>query len=494
MSRPVVVEDQLARIAQAPRGPGVGAFFDYDGTVISGYSASAFYRKRIREFDIGPIELAETLWMNLLGIRTEKEFAEMLDLTLASWKGRTEDEMERLGAELFRDDVASRLHPEVWQIVEAHRAAGHTIVLASSATRYQLEPIGHALSADHLLCTRLEVVEGKLTGRPEGTPLWGLGKARAVRTLADAHDIDRKASFAYANGDEDVLFLESVGNPTAVSPGRGLRAEAANRGWPVLQCKPQGAGPGVVDLLRTAAFYGGLAAGAGAGVGLGLLNRSRRQAVDLTLTLGTDLGFALAGVDVTVVRGAEHLWSARPCLFLINHQSKLDPFLFAKIVRGGCTGMMKAEVKSVPGLGQLFQFADVVFIDRSSARQARDALAAVVAKLNQDGISIAMSPEGTRSATPALGEFKKGAFHIAMRAGVPIVPVVFRNAGQIQWRGAQVIRAGTVETVVLPPVETGGWSMRTLNDHVAEVRDMYLDTLARWPGSNGADDTQREDT
>ncbi|HEY9417523.1 MAG TPA: lysophospholipid acyltransferase family protein, partial [Pseudonocardia sp.] len=234
--------------------------------------------------------------------------------------------------------------------------------------------------------------------------------------------------------------------------------------------------------------------GAGAGVGLGLLNRSRRQAVDLTLTLGTDLGFALAGVDVKVIRGAEHLWSARPCLFLINHQSKLDPFLFAKIVRGGCTGMMKAEVKSVPGLGQLFQFADVVFIDRSSARQALDALAAVVAKLNQDGLSIAMSPEGTRSATPALGEFKKGAFHIAMRAGVPIVPVVFRNAGQIQWRGAQVIRAGTVETVVLPPVETGGWSMRTLNDHVAEVRDMYLDTLARWPGSNGADDTQREDT
>ena len=491
MSGTVSVGEHLARIAEAPRGPKVAAFFDYDGTVITGYSASAFYRKRIRDREIGPIELAETLWMNLLGIRTEKEFAEMLDVSLASWRGRTEEEMERLGAELFRDEVASQLHTEIWQIVEAHRAAGHTIVLASSATRYQLEPIGRDLRADHLLYTRLEVVDGKLTGRPEGMPLWGLGKARAVRALAAAHDIDLRASFGYANGDEDVLFLESVGNPVAVSPGRGLKDEAATRGWPVLQCKPRGKGPGLTEVLRTAAFYGGVAAGAGAGLGLGLLNRSKRQAVDLSLALGTDMGLALAGVDVKVISGAEYLWSARPCLFLINHQSKMDPFLFAKIVRSGFTGVMKAEAKNVPGFGQLFQFADVAFIDRSNITQAKDALAGAVSKLKEEGISIAMSPEGTRSATPALGEFKKGAFHIAMQAGVPIVPVIFRNAGEIQWRGSQTIRPGTVETVVLPPVDTSGWSVRTLNEHVAEVRGMFLDTLARWPGS---ETPEREDT
>ena len=365
------------------------------------------------------------------------------------------------------------------------------IVVTASRTRRPLFLFFFNDTATTEIYTRLEVVEGKLTGRPEGTPLWGLGKARAVRTLAAAHDIDLKASFGYANGDEDVLFLESVGNPTAVSPGRGLKDEAANRGWPVLQCKPQGGGPGLVDVLRTAAFYGGVAAGAGAGLGLGLLNRSKRQAVDLSLALGTDLGLALAGVDVKVIRGAEHLWSARPCLFLINHQSKLDPFLFAKIVRSGFTGVMKAEAKNVPGFGQLFQFADVAFIDRGNIEQAKDALAGAIEKLRDEGLSIAMSPEGTRSATPALGEFKKGAFHIAMQAKVPIVPVVFRNAGQIQWRGAQAIKAGTVETVVLPPVDTSDWSIRTLTKHVAEVRGMYLDTLARWPGADG---TQREDT
>jgi putative phosphoserine phosphatase/1-acylglycerol-3-phosphate O-acyltransferase len=479
--------DHLERIAAAPRGPKIAAFFDYDGTVISGYSASAFYNKRFRERDIGPVELAETLWAQLMGVRSEKEFAQMLEVTLQSWRGRPEEEIERLGAELFRDEVAAGLHTEIWQIVEAHRQAGHTVVLASSATRYQLEPIARDLRADHLLYTRLEVVDGKLTGRADGEPLWGLGKARAVRTLAKAHDIDLRASFGYANGDEDLLFLESVGNPTAVSPGRGLAAEAAQRGWPVLRCTPRGQGPGWKDVVRTAAFYGGVAAGVGAGLGLGLVNRSKRQAIDLCMALGADIGLGLAGVDVKVVRGAENLWSARPCLFLINHQSKLDPFLFAKIVRSEFTGVMKAEAKNVPGFGQLFQFADVAFIDRGNLSQAKAALAPAVAKLRDEGISIAMSPEGTRSATPALGEFKKGAFHIAMQAQAPIVPVVFRNAGEVQWRGAQAIRSGTVETVVLPPVDTSKWTVKTISEHVAEVRGMYLDTLAHWPDGSGSD-------
>ncbi|MGQ0480473.1 MAG: HAD-IB family hydrolase [Pseudonocardia sp.] len=480
-TNPVTLSEQLARVAAAPRGPKVAAFFDYDGTVISGYSAAAFYRKRWRERDIGPVELAETLWMQLRGVRTEQEFAEALDLSLAAWRGRTEEEMEQLAADLFRDEVAAQLHSEIWQLVAAHRAAGHTVVLASSATRYQLEPIGRDLGADHILYTRLEVVDGKLTGRPDGSPLWGLGKARAVRKLAAAHDIDLRGSFAYANGDEDLLFLETVGNPVAVSPNHGLALEAGARGWPTLQCRPRGGRPGVGELLRTAGFYGGVAAATAAALGVGLLNGSRRQAVDLSLGLGADIGLGLAGVEVKVVRGAEHLWSARPCLFLINHQSKLDPFLVAKLLRGGFTGVMKAEAKNIPGFGQLFQFYEIAFVERGNTERAKAALAPAVAKLRDEGVSLAMSPEGTRSATPALGQFKKGAFHIAMQAGVPIVPIVFRNALEVQWRGAQMIRPGTVETVVLPPVDTSGWSIETLTEHVQQVRGMYLETLANWP-------------
>jgi putative phosphoserine phosphatase/1-acylglycerol-3-phosphate O-acyltransferase len=250
----------------------------------------------------------------------------------------------------------------------------------------------------------------------------------------------------------------------------------------VLRCVPRGGRPSPVEVLRTIGFYGGFAAAVGAGIGVGLLRRSRRDMLDVTTALGSDLGLGLAGVDVRVISGAEYLTSARPCLFLFNHQSKIDPILAMKLVRGQFTGVAKKEAKNIPGFGQLFQLADVAFVDRGNTAQARAALEPAVAKMRDEGISLMMAPEGTRSATPRLGPFKKGAFHIAMQAGVPVVPIVIRNAGEVMWRGAQVIRAGTVEVVVLPPVDTSGWRTETVAEHTAEVRGMFVDVLAHWPG------------
>jgi putative phosphoserine phosphatase/1-acylglycerol-3-phosphate O-acyltransferase len=59
---------------------------------------------------------------------------------------------------------------------------------------------------------------------------------------------------------------------------------------------------------------------------------------------------------------------------------------------------------------------------------------------------------------------------------------VIRNAGEVMWRGAQTLRAGTVEVAVLPPADTSGWSVATIDDHVAQVRRMFVDTLDAWPG------------
>jgi putative phosphoserine phosphatase/1-acylglycerol-3-phosphate O-acyltransferase len=278
-----------------------------------------------------------------------------------------------------------------------------------------------------------------------------------------------------------------------VQPDQGLREEAERRGWPVLECVPRGKRPGVADIARTGAFYGAFAGAFVAGLGAGLLNRNRHQIIDLTTTIATDLGFALAGVEVEVVAGAEHLWSHRPAVFIFNHQSNIDAVVAMKLVRKSYTGVAKKEAKNIPGFGQLFQIADVAFIDRGNVGDPRAVMQPAVDKL-QSGLSIVLSPEGTRSPTPRLGPFKKGAFHIARQAGVPIVAMVMRGQNEVMWRGSQTLRPGRIEVVVLPPFHTADWKVQEISKHTREIRNAFLHTLSHWPGRPSAPDLEPDAT
>ena len=474
------LDELLDAIAAAPEGPQIAAFFDYDGTVIDNFSAAAFYRHRIRHFEIGPAELAKTLLGAARGIDSAEDFEEFLKMALGAWRDRPEEEVSAIGERLFKHEIAGRMHWEAWRLVEAHHAMGHRVVLASSATRFQVEPMARELAADHVLCTPVEVIEGIVTGRTAGPVLWGEGKARAARALAAEHDLDMDACFAYSNGAEDVPFLESAGHPVCIDPDSALVRVAHERHWPILRCAPRPGTPGPIDVARTVGFYGAMAAAGYAGAAIGLLRRSRKTMVNVTGAVGSDLSLAVAGIDVDIVAGTEHLWSARPCVFVFNHQSKLDTIVVAKLLRTGFTGVAKKEAANVPGFGQFFRLAGVAFIDRSDPAKAREALEPAIEKLRA-GTSLVLAPEGTRSATPRLGPFKKGAFHIAMQAQAPMVPLVLRNVGEVMWRGSQTVRPGTIEVCVLPPVDTSDWQRETIADHVAQVRGMFLDTLANWP-------------
>ena len=95
-----------------------------------------------------------------------------------------------------------------------------------------------------------------------------------------------------------------------------------------------------------------------------------------------------------------------------------------------------------------------------------------------------MSPEGTRSITPKLAPFKKGAFHLAMQAGVPIVPIVIHNSGDVMPKGSAIYHPATVEVDVLPPVDTSKWRVETIDKHIEKVRDMFLEALGQDRGGH----------
>jgi putative phosphoserine phosphatase/1-acylglycerol-3-phosphate O-acyltransferase len=471
----------VARIEAAPRGPGILAVFDYDGTLIDGFSAADFYRDRLKNRQMGPAELAELVAVARKGLGDAESFAAFLGSSLARWAGLSEAELHATGDSLFKHETAGRLRRETYALLEAHRRAGHTLVLASSALPFQTAPIARALEFDHVLCTAVQVDEdGLLTGRVEGDPVWGPEKARRIVALAEELGADPGEAFGYSNGGEDVPMLEACGTSAAIAPDEDLVRAAARNGWPVLRCADPTPRATLADAARTAAFYGGFAGAMGVAGGIGLLRRSRRSFLDLAFGVGADVSLAVAGVDVRVLRGAEHLWDSRPCLFVFNHSSKIDTIVVAKLLRQDFTGVAKAEAKNVPMFGQLFQLAGIALIDRGDKAAAQAKMAPLVQRL-KEGISVVVSPEGTRTPTPRMAPFKKGPFHIAMQAGVPVVPIVFRGIDQVQWRGAQVVRPGVVEAVVLPPVATDDWRAETVGVHRDEVRSMMQDALDHWP-------------
>jgi putative phosphoserine phosphatase/1-acylglycerol-3-phosphate O-acyltransferase len=250
------------------------------------------------------------------------------------------------------------------------------------------------------------------------------------------------------------------------------------RGWPVARFASRGR-PGATQLLRTGAALGGLGAAAAVGMGIGLLNGSRRQAANLATSVGSDVALALAGVRLNI-SGEEHLWTHRPAVFVFNHQSSMDVPIIANLVRRDLTGVAKKEASRDPRFAILGYVAGVAYIDRGNTEQAKAALAPAVERL-REGVSLAIAPEGTRSVTPRLGRFKKGAFHVAMQAGVPIVPIVIRNAGEVMWRGSFLVRPGTVDVTVLPPIPTRGWRVEDIPRHVADLERRYRETLDDWP-------------
>src|SRR3989454_4645073 len=184
----------------------------------------------------------------------------------------------------------------------------------------------------------------------------------------------------------------------------------------------------------------------------------------------------LTGVKVNVT-GREHLDPNQTYVFVANHQSYLDAApLFA--FTGRKMGMVaKKELLKAPILGYGMGFVNVIAIDRSNRERAVETLRIATERL-RSGISFGVCPEGTRARPGEMLPFKKGAFHMAVQAGVPIVPIAFKNSDQLMGRGTGEAWPGTIEMVMLAPVETAWVSNdEDLQQLVDQVQQMIMKEL-----------------
>jgi 1-acyl-sn-glycerol-3-phosphate acyltransferase len=137
----------------------------------------------------------------------------------------------------------------------------------------------------------------------------------------------------------------------------------------------------------------------------------------------------LSGIRIQL-SGAENILP-EPAIYVLNHQSSLDgiPLGALRIPRLAIIG--KKEVAFIPFIGWAFWLAGNVLIDRADGKKARGQLDAGVAAIKSRRVSIAIFPEGTRSKAEGFLPFKRGAFQMAIEAGVPVVPVVIESLKKV---------------------------------------------------------------
>jgi putative phosphoserine phosphatase/1-acylglycerol-3-phosphate O-acyltransferase len=479
-SRPDAVSEAWADVGA--QGPGVGAFFDLDGTLVAGYTATAQTRDRLRRRDLRVVEFLTIVQLAVQFRLGRRAFETLIEGSARTVKGRLARDVDEAGERIFRQSVADLIYPEMRELVRAHQRRGHTVVLSSSALTNQVAPVARYLGIEHIVCNKLVAdSQGILTGEIEQPVVWGPTKASSVQQFAADHQVDMKASYFYADGDEDLSLMYLVGHPRPTNPERALATVAARQGWPVRRFSSRGSG-GPLGVARRLASVSSLGPLAAAALGTGLVRRNKRAGINLLTRFWPGTVLALSGVKLNVT-GAEHLTERRPAVFLFNFRSNVDVFLVAALIKDNWTGIATAELRSSHVFGPLGKLLDVAFVDREDNGTTAAAVESVEAAA-RTGLSVLIPPEGTRLDTGSVGPFKRTAFLIAMATGLPIVPIVIRNSASVAGRNAVKLNPGTVDIAVLPPVSVENWTLRSLRARIEEIRAAYVETLSAWPGAD----------
>jgi len=459
-------------VEEQEEGGHIVAFFDLDRTLINDFSAKKFLQARLLSGKSTAKELLSQFAAITLYASGNRDFEVLTKLSAIGIKGLKEKDFIKLGEEVYENHLENTIYPESRILIASHLEKGHKVVIISAATSYQIKPIADELGIKDIFCTELEVKKGKFTGNVEEM-CWGEGKANAGRKFAKANGIDLSKSFFYTDSIEDYPLLEIVGKPFATNPDSALSQIAFENNWPILRFKETREKP-YINIFRTVLAASSVYPSLLKGLVKGAMTMSKTEARNTTLASIGDLGTKFAGLDISI-KGKHNLENYRPAVFCFNHQSTADFIILMKLLRYNITGIAKKELEMTP-IGPLFAALGAIFIDRTDKAKAIKAMEPAVDALKR-GISIAIAPEGTRSRSKALGKFKKGAFHLAIKGQVPIIPIVIKNAYLATPKGGNMFKPTHIEVVVLDPVDTSEWKQKNVNQYVEEVRNLFVKEL-----------------
>jgi putative phosphoserine phosphatase/1-acylglycerol-3-phosphate O-acyltransferase len=223
-------------VALPKSSSGVGAFFDMDHTILRG-SSGRLYLRYLRE--TGRLSWRQWIYISTLivpYIAGLIDFPRLMGRLMVYIAGSDEAAAWAISAEWFTAMLRAYITDAARERITWHQAQGHRVAIISASTPFAVRPVADELGlGDAYLATRLEVIDGQLTGKVIEPACYGEGKLTLARAYAEEHHLDLLQSYFYSDSHHDLPLLEAVGCPVAVNPNRKLARIAAAHGWPVMK-------------------------------------------------------------------------------------------------------------------------------------------------------------------------------------------------------------------------------------------------------------------
>jgi len=163
------------------------------------------------------------------------------------------------------------------------------------------------------------------------------------------------------------------------------------------------------------------------------------------------------------VDGREHIKKKQSYVIVSNHRSQYDIFVLYGWLGIDFKWVMKQELRKVPGIGIGCEKVGHIFIDRTNHERALASLNEAKSKI-VNGTSVIFFPEGTRSRDGSLGEFKKGAFKMALDLGLPVLPITITGTEKILPPNTTDLFPGKATIVIHPPIGIDGYTDETIHE------------------------------
>ncbi|XP_015506474.1 1-acyl-sn-glycerol-3-phosphate acyltransferase alpha [Parus major] len=192
------------------------------------------------------------------------------------------------------------------------------------------------------------------------------------------------------------------------------------------------------------------------------------------------------------VRGAEQLQLQGPFVIVCNHQASLDLMGMVEVIPERCVPIAKRELLYLGTVGWACWLSGIIFIDRHRRDAAIEVISHTASTMRHENLRVWVFPEGTRNPGKSMLPFKRGAFHLAVQAQVPIVPIVISPYWNFFSSEEKRFTSGTCTIRILPRVETRGLSPKDVPELTESVRQAMAEALAEMSMSDHGDQAMEQ--